>query len=58
MKDAAVVSRNQAVRDREKCLHCGDVVDDEDFGWKYAQAGGTLADPFYTRGCQLGWLME
>ena len=48
--------RNQQVREREECRHCGDEVPERDYKTKFMAAGGVLEGPFCPDGCYWGWL--
>lgn len=56
--DKHIREMNAETRAKTECLHCGNRVSDEEYGWKYAGAGGVLAGPFCGRECQFGWLND
>ena len=56
--DESIIPTNEEVRQRQYCQHCGISVKEEDYTYKYAQAGGHLTGPFCGKGCQLRWLID
>lgn len=56
--EAELRAQNQAVQERVYCVHCDTAVRQEDYDWKYMQAGGVLEGPFCGKNCQFGWLLE
>ena len=47
----------ESVKARGECLQCeGSVPWSDDYGWKYAAAGGVVVGPFCSPKCHWTWL--